>query len=407
MLYVPAQRKFADNARCRCNEDRNDNDEKLPADSSLASRREHRTVRMPARYVVNHAELASEGERNPIMLLLDGEIDELQVELDRSPTNIPDVQQALIDIETTYVNASLTEPIDDADARDPVTIHEAKLSIYWTEWLAAMYEELEGLKAKGVYEEVEHLPPGRRAVGNKWVLHIKRDKDFRITRFKARLVAKGFTQIPGQDFTFTFAPTARWESIRTLLTLTAIYDWELRQVDVKTAFLNGPLDEEIYMHKPDIMGSGYWHLRKGLYGLKQSGRQWYLDLNSKLKSVGFRRIEPDWSVHIRRGFKAQTIVATNVDDMLLSSTTTAESDTVVADISKHYKITDNRDVNFHLGCAIIRWRTRGTIKVHQEAFTVSILHDTGMENSKPVSTPMNPGIRLTSEMCPTMDTEKT
>ena len=122
MLYVPAQRKFADNARCRCNEDHNDNDEKLPADSSLASRREHRTVRMPAGYVVNHGELASEGERNPIMLLLDGEIDELQVELDRSPTNIPDVQQAHIDIETTYVNASLTEPIDDADAHDPVTI---------------------------------------------------------------------------------------------------------------------------------------------------------------------------------------------------------------------------------------------------------------------------------------------
>jgi hypothetical protein len=341
------------------------------------------------------------------MLLLEGEIHELQVELDRKSASIPDVQRALIAIETTYVNASLTEPINDPNARDPTTTHEAKLSIYWTEWLAAMYEELEGLKAKSVYEEVEHLPPGRKAVGNKWVLHIKRDKDFRITRFKARLVAKGFTQIPGQDFTFTFAPTARWESIRTLLTLTAIYDWELRQVDIKTAFLNGPLDEEIYMHKPDILGPGYWRLRKGLYGLKQSGRQWYLDLNAKLESIGFKRIEPDWSVHIRKTLTAQTIAATNVDDILLASTTTAESDNVVTDISKHYDITDNRDVNFHLGCAIIRWRTRSTIKLHQEAFTASILHDAGMENSKPVSTPMNPGIRLTSEMCPTTDAEKT
>jgi hypothetical protein len=120
------------------------------------------------------------------MLLLNAEIDELQIELDRSLTNIPDVQQALINFETTFVNASLTEPIDDLSARNPVTIHEAKLSIYWAEWLAAMYEEeLEELKVKGVYEEVEHLPPGRKAVGNKWVLHIKRDKDFRITRFKA------------------------------------------------------------------------------------------------------------------------------------------------------------------------------------------------------------------------------
>jgi hypothetical protein len=155
------------------------------------------------------------------------------------------------------------------------------------------------------------------------------------------------------------------------------------------------------------MGSGYWHLRKGLYGLRQSGRQWYLDLNSKLESVGFRCIEPDWSVHIRRSLKAQTIAATNVDDMFLSSTAMAESDSVVADISKHYNITDNCDVNFHLGCTIICWWTRGTIKVHKEAFTASILHDAGMNNSKPVSAPMNPGIRLTSDMCPTMDVEKT
>lgn len=77
------------------------------------------------------------------MLLLEGEIDELQVELDRESMSIPDVQQALIIIETIYINASLTEPIDDPNACDPATTHEAKLSIYWAEWLAAMYEELE------------------------------------------------------------------------------------------------------------------------------------------------------------------------------------------------------------------------------------------------------------------------
>ena len=92
-----------------------------------------------------------------------------------------------------------------------------------------MYKELESLKAKGVYEEVDELLPGRKLVGCKWVLHIKCDKDFKITRFKAQLVAQGFSQIPGQDFIFTFAPTARWESIRALLTLTALYDWELHQ----------------------------------------------------------------------------------------------------------------------------------------------------------------------------------
>ncbi len=94
--------------------------------------------------------------------------------------------------------------------------------------------------------------------------------------------------IPGQDFTYTFAPTACLESIRTLLTLAANNDWELRQVDVKTAFLNGPLEEEIYMRKPEILGQGFWCLHRGLYGLKQAGRQWYLDLDKKFNKIGFK-----------------------------------------------------------------------------------------------------------------------
>jgi Reverse transcriptase (RNA-dependent DNA polymerase) len=134
-----------------------------------------------------------------------------------------------------------------------------------------MYEELESLKAKGVYEEVDKLPPGRKAIDCKWVLHIKRNKEGQISRFKARLVAKGFTQAPGQDFTFTFTPVARWDSIQVVLTIAAMMDWSLHHIDIKTAFLNGPLDEELYMRKPDGLGTGFWHLLKGLYGLCQAG----------------------------------------------------------------------------------------------------------------------------------------
>ena len=107
---------------------------------------------------------------------------------------------------------------------------------------------------------------------HKWVLHIKRDKSNAISRFKACLVAKGFTQIPGQDFNYTFAPVARWDSIRTVLSLAAVHDYELRQLDVKTAYLNRPLDEEIYMHAPPGSDTPYWRLWKGLYGLQQAGR---------------------------------------------------------------------------------------------------------------------------------------
>ena len=131
-----------------------------------------------------------------------------------------------------------------------------------------MHDELESLKAKETYELVDSIPPGRKAVQCKWVLHIKHDKNNSIAQFKACLVTKGFTQIPGQDFTYTFAPVARWDSIRALLAITALNDFELRQLNVKTAYLNSPLEEEIYMRAPPGSGSPYWCLRKGLYGLR-------------------------------------------------------------------------------------------------------------------------------------------
>jgi reverse transcriptase-like protein len=121
-----------------------------------------------------------------------------------------------------------------------------------------MHEELEALKAKEVYEEVNQLLPGRKAVQSKWVLHIKWDKEGQILHFKAQLVAKGFTQVFGQDFTFTFAPVAHWESIHTILCIATLNDFELRHLDVKNAYLNAPLLEEIYMIAPEGSQSHYW-----------------------------------------------------------------------------------------------------------------------------------------------------
>ncbi len=130
-----------------------------------------------------------------------------------------------------------------------------------------MHEELKALKAKCVYKEVEELPPGRKAVQCKWVLHIKWDKDRQISHFKGCLVAKGFMQIPRQDYTFTFAPVARWDSIHSILCIAALNNLELCHIDVKNAYLNTPLEEEIYMVVPKECSARYWQLWKGLYGL--------------------------------------------------------------------------------------------------------------------------------------------
>lgn len=214
--------------------------------------RTRRTITIPACYRQDSAEYSDEGlggwNIHSILINRVVSSDEtLEVEL--VAATIPLVAAALaraeVDLDGT-IELNFT-PIDDSSTSDPATIKQAQRTIYWNEWLAAVMEELEALKAKGVYEDVADIPAGKTPVDSKWVLHIKHDADGHIARFKARLVAKGFTQIPGQDFTYTFAPMARWDSIRTILAIAAFEDRELRHLDIKTTFLNGPLEEQIYM----------------------------------------------------------------------------------------------------------------------------------------------------------------
>ena len=178
------------------------------------SHRPKRITRLPPKYddYVNSDVLIQQ------LLAVDDEDITVSIDRDRPFTSVVDT--------ISSTNAIICSLRDD-DATDPQTITDAKRSSYWAEWLSAINSELESLKAKGVYEEVHVLPPHRKPVQCKWVLHIKRDKDGTISRFKARLVAKGFTQIPGQDFTFTFAPVARWDSIRALLCIAATKDFEI------------------------------------------------------------------------------------------------------------------------------------------------------------------------------------
>lgn len=152
------------------------------------------------------------------LLCLDDDDSELSFPLEE--------ESSLFSVVHSSTDAILCSLHDD-DASDPQTIAEAKRSKYWTNWLLAIHEELESIKTKGVYEEVVSMPPDCKPVQCKWVLHIKRDKDGTISRFKAHLVTKGITQIPGQDFTFTFAPIACWDSIRSILCIAALHDYKL------------------------------------------------------------------------------------------------------------------------------------------------------------------------------------
>jgi hypothetical protein len=291
------------------------------------------------------------------------------------------------------------------DLKDPQSLAEAEASPYWQQWYGAIHEEKESLHAMKVFEEVEGLPPGRKAIGSRFVFKVKRDENGHVVCFKARLVAQGYTQVPGQDFNHTFAPVAWWDFIRFLLSVAAICDWELCHLDIKTAFLNRELEEELYLRKPKIFGEGYWRLKKGLYGLRQSGRQWYITMHGMYKSIEFKRTEANWCVHYRQ--KSDTsATATTVDDVLLGASSVAEADHVTDQIGSRFKITNNGDVKWFLGCRVRRWRDRRTLMLDQEQYVKSILHDFDMESANPANAPCNPNIRLTSDMCPNTDEQR-
>ncbi|KAH9780120.1 reverse transcriptase Ty1/copia-type domain-containing protein [Citrus sinensis] len=166
------------------------------------------------------------------------------------------------------------------DGDEPRTYSEAITSSAKELWIKAIDEEMKSMRSNHVWDLVD-LPAYRKAIGNKWVLRVKRKAYDIIERYKACLLAKGYNQQEGIDYEETFSLVVMFTSIRLILAIVAHMDLELHQMDVKTTFLNGELEEEIYMEQPD----GYiindqerkvCKLKKSIYGLKQSSKQWYL-----------------------------------------------------------------------------------------------------------------------------------
>ena len=186
-----------------------------------------------------------------------------------------------------------------AEFHDPATFREAMASDFADKWHEACKYEMDALAKNGTWTLVDLLP-GHKAIKSKWVFKRKADG-----RFRARLVAKGFTQIQGIDYDETFSPVARFESLRLLLALAALEDWEIHQMDVKSAFLNSLLDEEIYMEQPEgfvVPGQEgkVCLLAKAIYGLKQASRAWNVQFHGVLKELGFTHTYSNAGVYIYR-----------------------------------------------------------------------------------------------------------
>ena len=207
---------------------------------------------------------------------------------------------------------------------EPTSFEEATTGPDSSKWRQAMETEMRSLKDNDVWELME-LPAERKAVGSKWVYKVKTGADGSVERYKARLVAQGFTQKYGTDYDETFCPVVRLESLRVLMALSVQYGLKLHQVDVTTAFLNGNLEEEVYMLQPKgFVVDGEEHLvcklKKSIYGLKQSSRCWNVALDSHLKKMGFTQSTSDPCIYMDAGGDA-FYIGVYVDNIILAGRT--------------------------------------------------------------------------------------
>jgi hypothetical protein len=230
-----------------------------------------------------------------------------------------------------------------------------------------------------------------------------------IASIKSRLVAKGYSERPGFDFKETFAPTVRYSTIRIVLALAALEDLELRSVDISHAYLNGTLEEEIYMQQPEGFEVGepdhVCKLRKSLYGLKQAGRVWNQTLNSVFSSMGFKRVQSDHGLYIYLRDDLRILMPVFVDDITLACKDGAKIDSVVQELFQRFQLRDLGPTTQLLGLEIHRDRPNRRLCISQSQFITNLLQEHGLSDSKPVSTPLNPGSRLSTSMCPQNDAE--
>jgi transposase InsO family protein len=247
-----------------------------------------------------------------------------------------------------------------ASLEDPPTYSDAMRRWDHVKWMEACEEEVSSIMKNQTWDLVE-LPPDRKAIGCKWVFKIKRNADNTVDRYKARLVAKGYSQKEGIDYEETFSPVVRYTSIRVFLAIAATHGMHVHQMDVKTAFLNGELEEEVFMSQPEGFEergkeSLVCKLKRALYGLKQASRQWNIRLHDFLTGLGFERLSADTAVYtmIMESNGELLIIAVYVDDLGIACKVIESIEWVKGELSKEFEMKDLGEMTYILGIELTR-----------------------------------------------------
>ncbi|KAL0312877.1 UNVERIFIED_CONTAM: Retrovirus-related Pol polyprotein from transposon TNT 1-94 [Sesamum radiatum] len=280
---------------------------------------------------------------------------------------------------------------------DPKIFDEAMKSQDVAFWKEAINDEMDSIMGNNTWVLAD-LPPGCTPLGCKWIFKKKMKVDGTIEKFKARLVIQGFRQRPGIDYFDTYAPVARISTIRLLIALASIHNLVIHQMDVKTAFLNGDLDEEVYMKQPEgFIMPGNEHkvckLVKSLYGLKQAPKQWHQKFDEVVLSSGYRLNQSDKCVYSKFDNSGNgVIICLYVDDMLIFGTNQHQVDLTKDFLSSRFSMKDMGEADVILGIRIIR-ENKG-ISISQSHYIEKVLKKFNCFDCTPVSTPIDPSVKL-------------
>jgi hypothetical protein len=279
---------------------------------------------------------------------------------------------------------------------DPSTYEEAAKSEIWRK---AMDQEIDSIESNNTWE-LTALPLGAKTIGVKWIYKTKYNEKGEVEKHKARLVAKGYTQKYGIDYGEVFAPVARWDTIRTILSIAASKKWCVFQLDVKSAFLHGELVEEVYIDKPAGYHKGgsemVYRLKKALYGLRQAPRAWYSKIESYFCAEKFEKCTYEPTLFVKNGVRGKIlIVSLYVDDLIYTGNDLKMIEEFKESMKGRFAMTDLGKMRYFLGVEVSQ-NEKG-IFIFQHKYASEILSRFGMKECNKVCSPIVPGCKLVKD----------
>ena len=263
-------------------------------------------------------------------------------------------------------------------------VHESNSSA--SKWKAAMKDEMDShdTNETWVLEPRASVPPGKKVIGSTWTFDLKPSAKGGIDRYKGRLCGQGFSQIPGYDFYQTYSNTVRYDTLRIILAVSAAKNYRLTGADIKTAYLNGTIDEGlvIYMRQPRGFEKNgpngeemVCRLKKSIYGLKQSGARWEQRLVEELLKYGFTRCVVDPCLYLLKRAGDILYLIVYVDDLIISSSSDPLREKVIGDLADIFKLKDSGDLTWVFGTGINQDLENGTVSLNQTIYIENLVHE--------------------------------